>query len=120
MWYTSGDFNTKFYHVLTKQRPVRNRIEGLHDEDENRITDDKGVEKVAVDYVEDLFSTTSPSDFDGFLEEITPCITSHMNQTLLRIATEDEVQQSLFIMHPEKTTRPDGMTALFPTFMPYN
>ena len=60
MWYSSGDLNTKFYHALTKQRSVRNRIVGLHDANGNWITGDNGVEKVAVDYFEDLFSTTSP------------------------------------------------------------
>lgn len=48
MWYTSGDFNTKFYHALTKQRWVHNRIVGLHDEAVNWITEDKFVEKVAM------------------------------------------------------------------------
>ena len=80
MWYTSGDLNTKFYHTLTKQRRIRNRIVGLYDADENWITEDEGVEKVAVNYFEDQFSTTSPSEFDSFLNEITPSITSQMNQ----------------------------------------
>ena len=35
------------------------------------------------------------------------------NQILLRIATEEEVQQDLFMMHPEKAPGPDGMTTLF-------
>ena len=39
MWYSLGDLNPKFYHVLTKQRRVRNRIVGLHDEAENWITE---------------------------------------------------------------------------------
>ena len=72
MWYTSRDLNTNFYHALTKQRRVRNRIVGLHDEAENWITEDIGVERVAVDYFEDIFTTTSPSEFDSFLEEVTP------------------------------------------------
>ena len=50
MWYTSGDLNTKFYHTLTKQRRIRNRIVGLYDADENWITEDERVEKVAVNY----------------------------------------------------------------------
>ena len=54
MWYSSGDLNTKFYHALTKQRRVRNRIVGLHDAARNWITEDIGVEKVAVDYFEEL------------------------------------------------------------------
>ena len=36
-----------------------------------------------------------------------------MNQRLLRIATEDEVREAMFMMHPEKAPGPDGMTALF-------
>ena len=113
MWYSSGDLNTKFYHALTKQRRVRNRIVGLHDVDGNWITEDNGVEKVAINYFEDLFSTTSPSEFDSFLAEVTPGITPQMNQRLLRLATEEEVREALFMMHPEKAPGPDGMTALF-------
>ena len=32
IWYSSGDLNIKFYHALTKERRVRNKIVGLHDE----------------------------------------------------------------------------------------
>ena len=113
MWYTSGDLITQFYHALTKQRRARNRIVGLHDETGNWITEDNGVEKVAVDYFENLFSTTNPTVFDSFLAEVPPGITAQMNQRLLRLATEEEVRQTLFMMHPEKAPGPDGMTALF-------
>lgn len=113
MWYSSGDLNTKLYHALTKQQRIRNRIVGLHDANGDWITDDKGVEQVGVDYFEDLFSTTSPSEFDSFLADITPGITSQMNQRLLRVATEEEVRHALFMMHPENALGPDGMTALF-------
>ena len=71
------------------------------------------MEKVAVDYFEDLFSTTSPSEFNSVLTEITPGITPHMNQRLLRLATDKEIKEDLFMMHPEKTPGPDGMTTLF-------
>ena len=117
MWYSSGDLNTKYYHALTKQRRVRNRIVGLHDAAGNWITDDNGVEKVAVDYFAELFTTTAPSEFDNFLSEITPGITAQMNQWLLRLATEEEVREALFMMHPEKAPGPDGMTPLFSEFL---
>ena len=78
MWYSSGDLNTKFYHALTKQRRVRNRIVGLHDETGNWITEEKGVEKVGVDYFDELFSTTSPLEFDSFLMEVAPSISFQM------------------------------------------
>ena len=79
MWNTAGDLNTKFYHALTKQRRTRNRIVGLYDENGQWITEDNGVEKVAVDYFDDLFGTTSPADFDSFLEEIPTSIDEQMN-----------------------------------------
>ena len=113
MWYSSGDLNTKFYHALTKQRRVHNRIVGLHDAAGNWITEDNAVEKVAVDYFEDLFSTTSPSEFDSFLTEVTSDITPQMNQRLLRLVTEDEVREALFMMHLEMAPGSDGMTTLF-------
>ncbi|XP_056858277.1 uncharacterized protein LOC130507599, partial [Raphanus sativus] len=113
MWNTAGDRSTKFYHALTKQRRARNRIVGLYDEGGNWITEEQGIEKVTVDYFDDLFTTTSPSEFDNFLEEITPTITYPMNQMLIKMATEEEVRQALFMMHPEKAPGPDGMTALF-------
>lgn len=102
MWYTSGDLNTHFYHALTKQRRTRNRIVGLYDTDGNWIIEEQGVEKVALNYFDNLFQTTSPSEFEGFLDEIIPTITPQMNQRLLRLATEDEVRQALLMMHPEK------------------
>ena len=111
--YSSGDLNTKFYHGLSKQRRVRNRIVGLHVETGNWITEEKGVEKVAVDYFEDLFNTTSPSDFDSFLLKVVPSITPQMNKGLLRAETEEKVRQTLFMMHPKKIPGPDGMTVLF-------
>ena len=36
-----------------------------------------------------------------------------MNQRLLRVATENEVREALFMLHPEKAQGPDDMTALF-------
>ncbi|KAF8089989.1 hypothetical protein N665_0492s0001 [Sinapis alba] len=115
-----GDLNTKFYHALTKQRHARNRIVGLYDTGGNWIIEEQGVETVAVNYFNELFETTSPSEFEGFLSEISPTITAQMNQRLVRVATEDEVQQALFMMHPEKAPRPDIMKALFPILLAYN
>ncbi|XP_056864326.1 uncharacterized protein LOC130511383 [Raphanus sativus] len=113
MWNTAGDLNTKFYHGLTKQRRTRNRIVGLYDENGNWVVKDQGLEKVAVDCFDDLFQTTSPTEFGGFLEEIVPTITPQMNQRLIKPATEEEVRQALFMMHPEKAPGSDRMTALF-------
>lgn len=36
-----------------------------------------------------------------------------MNNRITTSATEEEVRQALFMMHPEKVPEPDGMTTLF-------
>lgn len=117
--HTSGDFNTNFYQALSKQRRARNSIVGLHDEGGHWITEDKGVENGTVDNFDDLFHATSPSEFEGFLYEITPTITPQLNQRLIRNAMEDEVKQALFRVHPEKAPGPDEMTSFFPTLLAY-
>lgn len=86
---------------------------GLHDASGNWITEESDVEKVVVDYFEDLFSTTSPTEFDSFLSEVRSSINTQTNRWLTRLATEEEIRQALFMMHPEKALGPDGMTALF-------
>lgn len=96
---------------MTKQRHIQNRITGLHNEEGNWVSTEQEVEGVALNYFTDLFSTTSPVKFDGFLEEVPTLVTETQNRRLM--ATEEEVRTALFMMHPEKATGPDGMTVLF-------
>ena len=66
-----------------------------------------------MDYFDDWFRSTTPSEFESFLEEIPLSITLEMNQRLICNASEEEVRQALFMMHLEKGHEPDGMTTLF-------
>lgn len=47
--------NTKFYHVLTKQRQIQNRNIGLYNEEGDWINTEADVEGVAVRCFTDLF-----------------------------------------------------------------
>lgn len=66
--------------------------------------DNKGYWSVrtVVGYFEDSFGTTLPTEFEIFLEEMSPSISQLMNQRLIRVATEEEVRQALFMMHTRK------------------
>ena len=112
-WHAKGDRNTKFYHALTKQRRIQNKIVGLHNSGGNWVTSESEVEGVAIDYFNDLFTTTSPSGYEDFLSEVPTLITEDQNRSLTSWASEEEVKSALFMMHPEKAPGPDGMTALF-------
>ncbi|CAA7014686.1 unnamed protein product [Microthlaspi erraticum] len=113
MWLKDGDLNTKFFHASTKQRRAVNRIVGLHNEGNVWVAGEKEVQRVAVDYFQKLFTSTLPVDFTRVLENVSGCITPTENEILTRCATEMEVREALFMMHPEKAPGPDGMTALF-------
>ena len=112
-WHAKGDINTKFYHALTKQKRIQNKIVGLYNAQGNWVNSDIEVEGVAVDYFNELFATSSPSGFEEFLQEVPKLITDYQNRVLTSWATEEEVKSALFLMHPEKAPGPDGMTALF-------
>ncbi|XP_023634340.1 uncharacterized protein LOC111829476 [Capsella rubella] len=113
LWMRVGDQNTKFFHAQTKQRQARNRIVGLFNEAGMWITEDTGIQEVAVLYFTDLFTSTNPMDFEEALQDIRLSITEDINVRLTREATEQEIRTALFLMHPEKAPGPDGMTALF-------
>ncbi|CAA7037615.1 unnamed protein product [Microthlaspi erraticum] len=113
MWLKDGDLNTKFFHASTKQRRAINRIVGLHNEANVWVAGEKEIETVAVNYFDSLFTSNLPVDFTGVLENVSERITITENEVLTRRATEAEVREALFMMHPEKAPGPDGITALF-------
>lgn len=49
-----------------------------------------------------MFQSTSPFDFDRFLEEVLELVTVVHNRRLTALATEEGVNMALFMMHPEK------------------
>lgn len=113
LWMRVGDHNSKYFHALTKQRRARNRIIGLHDENGIWSDEDKNIQHIAVSYFKNLFTSTNPRDFESSLKEVKTTITDQVNEFLTAPATEKEVRDALFMMHPEKAPGPDGMTALF-------
>ena len=57
---------------------------------------------MAVRYFTDLFRTTSPTDLDGFLAEVSTSVTEAQNLRLMATATEEEVKAAFFMMPQKK------------------
>lgn len=92
-WRTCRDRNTKNFHALTKQRRIHNMIIGLYNEQGNWVNSKDGVESVAIQYFQDFFRSFSPSNFDGFLEEVLNLVTEDQNGGLMARASEEEVRK---------------------------
>ncbi|XP_010468536.1 PREDICTED: uncharacterized protein LOC104748626 [Camelina sativa] len=112
-WMRVEDKNTKYFQVQTKQQRARNRIVGLYNKQDVWSTEDEDICDMAVSYFEELFTSINPDNFEYVLREVNTVITDADNTRLTAPATEAEVRQALFMMHPDKAPGPDRMTSLF-------
>ncbi|CAJ2634985.1 unnamed protein product [Trifolium pratense] len=62
VWLKNGDRNTKFFHNKASQRSKVNNIQKIIDEDGVWWRGEEQVEKVFINYFEDLFSSSNPSN----------------------------------------------------------
>ncbi|KAG2310496.1 hypothetical protein Bca52824_022053 [Brassica carinata] len=67
-WATKGDLNTKYYHASVKSNRARKRIIKLLDNRGQTHFSEEAKGKVAVDYFQNLFKTTSDGDYSEMFE----------------------------------------------------
>ena len=113
MWLRAGDRNTKYFHAKTKQQRARNRITRLRNSMHQWVRNEDEIETVAIDYFQQLFTTTNPYTIDKSLRFITAAVTEEMNHRLLCLPQDEEIREATFAINPEKASGPDGMTSLF-------
>ncbi|CAA7031857.1 unnamed protein product [Microthlaspi erraticum] len=112
-WLREGDRNTKFFHATTKQRRARNRITKLKRNDGTWAETDDGIERVATEYFQTLFTSSAPNNFSDALRYVTERVTHTMNVALTKPPSNDEIKRAINEINPEKAPGPDGMTSLF-------
>ena len=88
-------------------------MEGLLDDDGVWQTEEDKMEKIAIGYFGDLFSTSNPLEFYDLLLAVQPKVTQAMNEWLVRPFVECEVSSALKQMYPLKAPIPDVMPHLF-------
>ena len=66
-----------------------------------------------VNFYQDLFTTSSPSDFEEVTDNIPQLVTHAMNDMLLAEFKVEEVENALRQMAPLKGPGPDGIPPLF-------
>lgn len=79
------------------------------------ITNDCGVRSIFLNYYQNLFTTSDPSqrDIDYALEGLEERVTEDMRNKMMAPYTADEVKHTLFGMAPWKAPGPDGFHAGF-------
>ena len=77
------------------------------------LEETKQIGETFVDYFKNIFTSTTPSNFDQILQGIEPKITPSMNDDLIHDFTTYEVEQALNQMKPLTTSGTDGLPPIF-------
>ena len=78
-WFQGGDRNISFFHAKASLRQRKNLIEGLMDANGVWQEDEGKIEEIVVEYYNNLFTSSSPSDFSELLQAIQPKVTLLLN-----------------------------------------
>ena len=112
-WLTSSTLNTRFFHLTTIIRRRRNTIDFLKDKHGNWISNREAIGDCFIDHFKSIYTTSHPS-FLASLENLIPqCITDEDNEWLCRIPDYGEIKSAVFSLGSYKSSRLDGMPALF-------
>lgn len=112
-WLNSGDLNTAYFHAITRNRRTINRFTVIEDEAGHAAYKEDDIASVISEYFQNIFSTNGDANLDVVAEVIQSCITSEMNDRLIRIPSDVEIKNATFSIHAEKAPGPDGFTAGF-------
>lgn len=112
-WLLYGDRNTTFFHSWMQHRRKINNIRSICDEQGQAWRKKRDISRVFLDYYSRIFSSQGSSQVEECISKVTPRVTEEMNSRLLCKFSEEEVQTTLFQMHPLQFPCPDGFHAAF-------
>lgn len=112
-WLTSGDRNTKIFHLRASIRRKKNTIRALQNS-LGVLTDDLEELKAMVhEFYKTLYTTEGVSNMEAVLNCVPAKVTAEMNELLCAPYSNEEVKAALFQMFPTKVPGPDGFLAHF-------
>uniref|UniRef100_A0A803QP43 Reverse transcriptase domain-containing protein n=1 Tax=Cannabis sativa TaxID=3483 RepID=A0A803QP43_CANSA len=112
-WRFTGFYGSPDPGASTRQK--KNTIEGLFDDNQQWKTNEEDIENIAITYFKQLF--TKANGGVAIQEILNRCVPNRLNiddnSKLLEPFTRDEVQASMFHIHPLKAPGKDGLPGLF-------
>ncbi|KAL8125715.1 hypothetical protein AgCh_013104 [Apium graveolens] len=117
-WLREGDSNSRFFHKYASSRQRNNTVTRLKDKHGVWKEDVMEVQHVISDYFGELFRTSGA--MEGLTDrELVNKVTDEQNESLMILATDEEVRKAIFSMHSDKSPGPDGLNPMFyKTFWP--
>ena len=112
-WLRCGDRNTHFFHQSATQRRRHNFIESFQDKNGVVQSRDSDMAAIFMQYFQDLFKSSGPSNLAPILSGVKKVVTREMNENLGKEFTACEVAFALKQMTPTSVPGPDGMPPLF-------
>lgn len=112
-WLRLGDRNTSFFHNFSTQRKKQNRIGGLQSEDERLMSEEIGMERIARDYFQRLFTINGTDVTEHLLDRVATCISDESNRMLVERCIKGQVLSTLKIRSPTKAPSEDDFFAIF-------
>lgn len=112
-----GDFNTGYFHSVTKARNVVNSIKFLKNEDGSRTSSSKEVHELAVSYFSSILTTIKCHfcpELPDFLSDLQPATCSdQMVSAMFSLVDAESIKAALFKMPLNRTPDPDGFNVEF-------
>ena len=112
-WLKEGDRNKKIFHAHASERRKQNTIMGIWDEHSRWCEEKESIAQAAIDYFENIYTTTCPTQVEDVAAAIPTRVFEDMNESLTQVFTREEVATALKQIHPTKALGPDGMSAIF-------
>jgi hypothetical protein len=111
-WLTKGDRNTKFFHASASERKRINYIKSLHGDDGGVVTG-RRLKPFIINHYKNLYSSYAGQRTEEILNCVHRRISRHMNETLLRTFTGEEIEEALRSIGDLKAPGPDGISSVF-------
>ncbi|KAG7582623.1 Zinc knuckle CX2CX4HX4C [Arabidopsis suecica] len=110
-WLHNGDRNTKYFHGSVQRKRAQNKIFSLIDERGVEQFSDGSKGNIAVDYFQQLFTSSQPTDASVLLSGMTPRVTQAMNVELTKPITNEEIKQAVFSIKSSSAPGADAIVS---------
>ncbi|KAK1684139.1 hypothetical protein QYE76_044987 [Lolium multiflorum] len=113
LWLSDGDRNTSFFHAKTKERSRKNKIKSLKRADGSVVSSLEDMEAESISFYQNLFTAQEDTNAALVTDWVDMKVDDSMNDHLCAAITDEEIERALFMMHPDRSPGPDGLTAGF-------